>query len=162
MCSVHEYACQKDCLGFVVSCSFLYGIFLLHHVFAFSVLTLLVGRQEGHLACKKLSGGMLAWLSVWVEVQICIWPSRCHCHALSLAPVNPDWFYLPVFTFLVPATWVVLDKIQKSRKTIVCVCACMHVCMHACMCACMHACVHACVCIHAKFICDCHSSEVLA
>jgi len=24
---------------------------------------LLVGRQEGHLACKKLSGGVLAWLS---------------------------------------------------------------------------------------------------
>jgi len=32
---------------------------------AFSALTLLVGRQEGHLACKKLSGGVLAWLSVW-------------------------------------------------------------------------------------------------
>jgi len=29
-----------------------------------SALTLLVGRQEGHPACKKLSGGMLAWLSV--------------------------------------------------------------------------------------------------
>ena len=38
-------------------------------------LTLLVGRQEGHPACKKLSGGMLAWLSVWSEVQTCIWPS---------------------------------------------------------------------------------------
>ena len=32
-------------------------------VSSFSALTLLVGRQEGHLACKKLSGGMLAWLS---------------------------------------------------------------------------------------------------
>jgi len=30
---------------------------------SFSALTLLVGRQEGHPACKKLSGGMLAWLS---------------------------------------------------------------------------------------------------
>jgi len=29
----------------------------------FSALTLLVGRQEGHPACKKLSGGILAWLS---------------------------------------------------------------------------------------------------
>jgi len=28
--------------------------------FAFSALTLLVGQQEGQLACKKLSGGMLA------------------------------------------------------------------------------------------------------
>jgi len=35
---------------------------------AFSALTLLVGRQEGHLACKKLSGGVLAWLFVWSDV----------------------------------------------------------------------------------------------
>jgi len=42
---------------------------------AFSALTLLVGRQEGHLACKKLSGGVLAWLPVWSEVQTCILPS---------------------------------------------------------------------------------------
>jgi len=41
---------------------------------AFSALTL-VGRQEGHPACKKLSGGVLAWLSVWSEVQTCIRPS---------------------------------------------------------------------------------------
>jgi len=41
---------------------------------AFSALMLLVGRQEGH-ACKKLSGEVLAWLSIWNEVQICIWPS---------------------------------------------------------------------------------------
>jgi len=34
------------------------------YVFDFTALMLLVGRQEGHLACKKLSGGMLAWLSV--------------------------------------------------------------------------------------------------
>jgi len=33
-------------------------------MFAFSALTLLVGRQEGHLAHKKLSGEVLAWLSV--------------------------------------------------------------------------------------------------
>jgi len=39
---------------------------------AFSALTLLVGRQEGHQACKKMSGGVLAWLSVWSEVQTCI------------------------------------------------------------------------------------------
>jgi len=42
---------------------------------AFSALTLLVGWQEGHPACKKQSGGVLAWLSVWSEVQTCIWPS---------------------------------------------------------------------------------------
>jgi len=36
-----------------------------------STLTLLVGRQEGHSACKKQSGGVLVWLSVWT----CISPS---------------------------------------------------------------------------------------
>jgi len=44
-------------------------------MYAFSALTLLVGRQEGHPACKKLSDGVLAWLSVWSEVQTCIQPS---------------------------------------------------------------------------------------
>ena len=53
------------------------GYLLLYSVvsLAFSALTLLVGRQEGHPACKKLSGGVLAWLSVWSRVQTCIWPS---------------------------------------------------------------------------------------
>ena len=73
---------------------------------AVSALTLLVGRQEGHPACKKLSGGLLAWLFVWSYVQICIWPSWCHCHSLSLASVKsrlvlPFWYRL---------TWVVPDK----------------------------------------------------
>jgi len=42
---------------------------------AFSALTLLVGRQEGHPACKKLRGGVLVWLSVWSKMQTCIWLS---------------------------------------------------------------------------------------
>jgi len=73
---------------------------------AFSALTLFVGWQEGHPACKKLSGGMLEWLSVWSEVQTCILPSWCHCHSLSLSSVKsglvlPFWYRL---------TWVVLEK----------------------------------------------------
>ena len=48
---------------------------LFAHLPVLSALTLLVGRQEGHPACKKLSGGVLAWLSVWSEMQTCIWPS---------------------------------------------------------------------------------------
>jgi len=50
-------------------------IFFVCVSFAFSALTLSVGWQEGHLACKKLSGEVLAWLSVWSKVQTCIWPS---------------------------------------------------------------------------------------
>ena len=76
---------------------FLSFIFLIHN--AFSALTLLVGRQEGHPAWKKLSGEVLVWLSVWSEVQTCIWPSWCHCHSLSLPPIKfrsvlPFWYRL--------------------------------------------------------------------
>jgi len=42
---------------------------------AFSALTLSVGRQEGHPACKKLSGEVLACLSIWGEVQIAYGPA---------------------------------------------------------------------------------------
>ena len=84
----------------------------------FSALTLLVGQQEGHPACKKLSGGVLAWLSVCSEVQTCIWPSCCHCHSLSLASVKSKlvllfWYWL---------TWVVPEKRAVKR---VCVCVCV-------------------------------------
>ena len=48
---------------------------LYRSTYTFSALTLLVGRQEGHPACKKQSGGVLVWLSVWSKVQTCIWPS---------------------------------------------------------------------------------------
>ena len=90
------------CVFFCILC-----LFCVFFVFcAFSALTLLVGWQEGHPACKKLSGVVLAWLSVWSEVQTCIWPSWCHCHSLSLAPVKsvlvlPSWYRL---------TWIVPEK----------------------------------------------------
>jgi len=40
---------------------------------------------------------VLVWLSVWSEVQTCIWPSWCHCYSLSLASVKsrlvlPFWY----------------------------------------------------------------------
>jgi len=65
----------KNIAGFVISIS-LYGkctipwhtvnyVSLQLIISAFSALTLLVGQQEGHPACKKLSGEVLAWLSVW-------------------------------------------------------------------------------------------------
>jgi len=65
---------QFRCLTFYIHYILLLSIFLFV-TYAFSALTLLVGRQEGHPACKKLSGGVLAWLSFWSKVQTCIWPS---------------------------------------------------------------------------------------
>jgi len=44
--------------------------FTAYSAVAFSALTLLVRRQEGHPACKKLSVGVLAWLSVWRDVHM--------------------------------------------------------------------------------------------
>jgi len=79
---------------------------------AFSALTLLVGRQEGHPACKKnLSGGVLAWLSVWSDVQACIRPSGCHCHSLSLASVKSKL----VLPFCYRLTRVVPDRGPLKR-----------------------------------------------
>jgi len=52
-------ACVRACVRACMMC-------------AFSALTLLVGWQEGHPACKKLSGVVLAWFSVWSEVQTCV------------------------------------------------------------------------------------------
>ena len=86
----------------------------------FSALMLLVGRQEGHPACKKLSGGVLAWLSDWSEVQTCIQPSGCHCHLLSLASVKSRL----VFPFWYRLTWVVPDKGPLNGCVCVCVCGC--------------------------------------
>jgi len=48
---------------------------MIYNAFNFSALALLVGSRKGIRPVKKLSGGMLTWLSVWSEVQICIWPS---------------------------------------------------------------------------------------
>jgi len=42
---------------------------------AFSALTLLVGGRKGIRSVKNLRSEVLAWLSVWREVQTCIWPS---------------------------------------------------------------------------------------
>ena len=60
---------------------------------------------------------MLVWLSVWSEMQTCVWPSWCHCHSLSFASVKsrlvlPFWFWL---------TRVVPEKGPLNG----CVCVCM-------------------------------------
>ena len=63
---------------------------------SFSALTLLVGRQEGHPACKKLSGGMLAWLS-GMRCRLAYSPADAIATQIQIG------FNLPGFTFLVPA-----------------------------------------------------------
>ena len=86
---------------------------------AFSALMLLVGRQEGHPAGKKLSGGVLASLSVWSKVQTCIWPSWCHCHSLSLASGKCRLVSRTNGTFWYRLTWVV--PVKGSLNGCVCI-----------------------------------------
>ena len=47
-------------LSWILYCTVYFLLFLLLLFFL-----LLVGRQEGHPACKKPSGGVLVWLSAW-------------------------------------------------------------------------------------------------
>ena len=62
------------------------------------LLRLLVGWQEGHPACKKLSGGVLAWLSVERGADL-------HIAQLMPLPLTVSCFSKNQigFTFLVPA-----------------------------------------------------------
>ena len=84
---------------------------------AFSALTLLVRWQEGHPVCKKLSGGVLAWLSVWSEVQSCTW---CHCHSPS-----PCFSKIHIsFTSLVLAHPGSPGQ-RAVKRVCVCVCVCV-------------------------------------
>ena len=88
-----------------------------------------LGGRKGIRPVKKLSGGVLVWLSVWSEVQTCIWPSWCHCHSLSLASgksksVLPFWYLL---------TRVVPDKGPLN----VCVCVCVSIFAFRYLCLCL-------------------------
>ena len=86
----------------------------------FSALMLLVGRQEGHPACRKLSGGILVWLSgmrcrLDIALQMPL-PLTISCSSKSRL----------VLTFLVLPFWYLLTRLvpdiyQKSSKTAVCV-----------------------------------------
>jgi len=84
---------------------------------AFSALTLLVGRQEGHPACKKTEwwgAGMVVCLERGADLYMA---QLMHCHSLSLAPVKPRL----VLPFWYRPTRVVLEKGLLNG----CVCVCV-------------------------------------
>ena len=72
-------------------------------------------RQKGHLARKKTSGGVLAWLCVWSEMQTCTRPSWCHCHSLPLASVKSR---------LVLPFWYRLTRVVREKGPLNGVCVC--------------------------------------
>jgi len=100
---------RTDTVPFHRPCSAFYAECANEFAYLLKGLTLLVGRQEGHPACKKLSGRVLAWLSVWSEVQTCIWPTGCHCHSLSLSSVKSR---------LVLPFWYRLSRVVPEKRTV--------------------------------------------
>jgi len=77
-------------------------LFLPFYTAAFSALTLLVGRQEGHPICKKLSGGMLAWRGADLHLaQLMPLPLTISCSSKSRLML-PFWYRL---TRVVPDKW---------------------------------------------------------
>ena len=91
---------------------------------AFSALTLLVGRQEGHPACKNWAVG--CWRG-YVSGARC---RLAYGHSLSLALVKSRL----VFTFLVPDHPG--SPGQRAVKR-VCMCVCVCVCVYVCVCVCV-------------------------
>ena len=93
---------------------------------------LLVGQQEGHPACKKLSGG--CWHGYLSGV-------RCRQHTAQLMPLPLTvscFSKIQIgFTFLVPAHLDSPGKGPLNRcvyyahyQVFVCLCVCMYVCTH--------------------------------
>ena len=73
----------------------------------FSAFTLLVGRQEGHPACK-MCGGVLVWLSV----RLAYGPADVTVSCLSKIQIG--------FTFLVPA-----HPASPGKRSVKLVCVCV-------------------------------------
>jgi len=114
----------KDCLPMLLSISafFTFYSFSLHFLVAgsFSALTPLVGRQEGHLACKKLSGGVLACMVICLE-------RGADLHMTQLMPlplaVSCSSKIQIGFTFLVPAVRLTrVDPVKGPLNGYVYVC----------------------------------------
>ena len=57
--------------------------------------------RKGIQSVKKLSGGVLAWLSVWSKAQLMPLPLTVSCFSKFQIAFLPFWYRL---------TWVVLDK----------------------------------------------------
>jgi len=103
--------------GYYNSC---YFVIIIAFDYAFSALTLLVGRQGGHPACKKLSGGVLAWLVVWT-LERCVDLHMAQLMPLPLTVSCSNKIQI-VFTFLVPA-----HLGSHGQRAVKRVCVCVHV-----------------------------------
>ena len=93
--------------------------------FAFSALTLLVGQQEGHPACKKLSSGVLA--SICQE-------RGADLHMAQLMPL-PQLSLAPLRSRLVLPFWYRLTQVVPDKGPLN---GCMYVTTHLCVILLLH------------------------
>jgi len=86
----------------------------------------MVGRQEGHPACKKLSGGVLASLQL-VQDRCLERDADLHVAQLMPLPLTVSCFSkIQIgFAFVVPAHRVVPYKGPLNGCVCVCVCVCV-------------------------------------
>jgi len=93
-----------------------------------------LGGRKGIQPVKNSSGVVLAWLSVWSEMQTCIWPRWCHYHSLSLASVKSR---------LILPFWYPTHPGSPWKRAVKRVCVCVHVqcLMHHYSCLHWHSCV---------------------
>ena len=83
---------------------------------ALSALTRL-GSGKDIWPVQNMSGGVLVWLSLWSEVQTCMWPSWCLCYSLSLASVKSR--------LVLPFISAHPGRPGQSASKRVCVCVCV-------------------------------------
>jgi len=89
--------------------------FIYFHKQTRNALTLLVGQQEGHPACKKLSGGMLVWLS-GMRCRSAYRPADATATHYLLLQLNQIGFTFLVLPFWYRLTRVVPDAVQGAVK----------------------------------------------
>ena len=68
-----------------------------------------LGGRKGIRPVENGVVGLLVCLSVWSEMQTCIWPSWCHCHSLSLASVKSR---------LILPFWYLLTRVVPEKKAV--------------------------------------------
>jgi len=78
---------------------------------ALLLFVMLVGRQEGHPACKKHSVGVLVWLSVWSKCRLAYGPADATATHILLLQIG--------FTFLVPTHLGSPGKVAVKRVCVV-------------------------------------------
>jgi len=95
-------------------------------VSAFSALTLLVGQQEGHPACKKTE-----WWGAGVVVSL---ERGADLHMAQLMPLPLTVSCFSKIQIALPFWYRLIRVVLEKGPLNVCVCVCVHACVRVCFC----------------------------